>query len=93
MKIDARSIGELSRKQVRTRTSFHRQVARPFSHEKGALRVCEQLGRVDCRRPFGVRGRKKERKKGKVNMGTYCRGCHAPLARGWKLHAADWGRV
>jgi hypothetical protein len=23
--------------------------------------VCEQLGRVDCRRPFGVRGRKKER--------------------------------
>jgi hypothetical protein len=23
--------------------------------------VCEQLGRVGCRRPFGVRGRKKER--------------------------------
>jgi hypothetical protein len=39
MKIDARSIGKLSRKQVRTRTSLHRQVALPFSHGKGALRV------------------------------------------------------
>lgn len=26
-------------------------------------------------------------------MTTYHRGCHAPLARGWTLHAADWARV
>lgn len=61
MKVDARSMRKLSRKQVRTRTSFHRQVALPFSLAKKERYVCEQLGWVDCRRPFGVRRRKKKR--------------------------------
>jgi hypothetical protein len=49
MKIDARSMRELSGKQVRTRTSFHRQVALPFSCEKGALRVrAAWMGRLSA---------------------------------------------
>jgi hypothetical protein len=91
MKIDARSMRELWRKQVRTRTSFHRQVALPFSCEKGALRVrAAWMGGLSA---TFWRAWKEEGKNWKVKMDAYCRGCHAPLARGWMLHAADWRGV